>query len=99
VSGLIASTGHSGSQNPAIDAFVGMDDEHVLALVEAIHGADFYTIHQLTFDATLIDYVGHLSFLPVGQAPSRLRKDGSPSFDRMSGITKGDQTRRGPSIR
>ena len=39
--------------NPAIDTFVGMDDEHVLALVEAIHGADFYTIHQLTFDATL----------------------------------------------
>src|SRR5271156_1694297 len=45
-----------------------MDNQHVLALVEAIHGADFYTIHQLTFDATLIDYIGHLSFLPVGQA-------------------------------
>src|SRR5262249_16197797 len=45
-----------------------MDDQHVLALVEAIHGADFYTIHQLTFDATLIDYIGHLSFLPDGQA-------------------------------
>src|SRR6185312_3840621 len=44
-----------------------MDDQHVLALVEAIHGADFYTIHQLTFDATLIDYIGHLSFLPDGQ--------------------------------
>ena len=54
--------------NPAIDTFVGMDDQHVLALVEAIHGADFYTIHQLTFDATLIDYIGHLSFLPNGQA-------------------------------
>jgi hypothetical protein len=40
-----------------------MDDQHVLTLVEAIHGADFYTIHQLTFDATLIDYIGHLSFL------------------------------------
>jgi hypothetical protein len=41
-----------------------MDNQHVLALVEAIHGADFYTIHQLTFDATLIDYIGHLSILP-----------------------------------
>src|SRR6202035_3019653 len=54
--------------NPAIDTFVRMDDQHVLALVETIHGADFYTIHQLTFDATLIDYIGHLSFLPDGQA-------------------------------
>jgi hypothetical protein len=54
--------------SPAIDTFVGMDDQHVLALVKAIHGVDFYTIHQLTFDATLIDYIGHLSFLPDGQA-------------------------------
>ena len=41
-----------------------MDNQHVLALVETIHGADLDTIHQLTFDATLIDYIGHLSFLP-----------------------------------
>jgi hypothetical protein len=38
-----------------------------ISLVETIHGADFYTIHQLTFDATLIDYIGHLSFLPDGR--------------------------------
>ena len=37
--GLIASTGHSGFANAAIDAFVRMDDEHVL-LVEAVHGAE-----------------------------------------------------------
>jgi hypothetical protein len=55
--------------NPAIDTLVWMDYQHILALVEAIHGADFHTIHQLTFDATLIDYIGHLSFLPNGQAP------------------------------
>jgi hypothetical protein len=36
-----------------------MNDQHVLALVETIHGADFHTIHQLTFDAALIDYIGH----------------------------------------
>jgi hypothetical protein len=67
VSGLILA-------NPAIYAFVGMDDQHVLALIEAIHGADFHTIHQLTFDATLIDYIGHLSFLPdrlASQLPTR----------------------------
>src|SRR6516225_10488269 len=61
--------------NPAIYAFVGMDDQHVLALVEAIHGADFHTIHQLTFDATFIDYIRHLTFLPDGQvAQSPTRK-------------------------
>ena len=38
------------------------------ALVEAIHGADFHTIHQLAFDATLIDYIGHKTSLPDGQA-------------------------------
>src|SRR6516164_145932 len=65
VSGLITSTGHSGSQTPQS---IHSSDQHVLALVEAIHGADFYTIHQLTFDATLIDYIGHLSFLPDRQA-------------------------------
>jgi hypothetical protein len=48
-----------------------MDDQHVLTLVEAIHGADFYTIHQLTFDATLIDYIGHLSFPRPGRQASR----------------------------
>ena len=32
---------------PAIDAFVGMDDEHVFALVEAIHGAHLDAVHVL----------------------------------------------------
>jgi hypothetical protein len=36
-----------------------MNDQHVLTLVEAIHGTDFHTIHQLAFDATLIDYIRH----------------------------------------
>src|SRR6187401_3472306 len=45
----------------AIDAFVRMDHEHVLALVEAIHGAHGYAIHQLALDAAVIDDVGHSS--------------------------------------
>ena len=32
---------------PTIDAFVGMDDEHVFALVETIDGAYLHAIHQL----------------------------------------------------
>src|SRR6202040_2741886 len=36
VSGLIASTGHSGTQTPQSMHFIRVDDEHVLALVEAV---------------------------------------------------------------
>jgi hypothetical protein len=42
-----------------------MDDEHVLALVEAIHGADLDAIHVLTLDAILDDDEGHDLFLLV----------------------------------
>ena len=43
----------------AVDAFIGMDDEHVLALVEAIDWADLNAIRKLAFDATVIDDEGH----------------------------------------
>jgi hypothetical protein len=49
----------------AIDAFVRMDDEHVLTLVEAIDGADLHAIHQFALDATLVDNVGQLIVLPA----------------------------------
>src|SRR6266700_8292457 len=38
--------------NAAVDALVGMNDEHVGALVEAVHGANLHAIHLLAFDAT-----------------------------------------------
>jgi len=40
-----------------------MDDEHILALVETVHGAHLYTIHILALDAALVDDVGQLSVL------------------------------------
>src|SRR5581483_6090210 len=43
----------------AIDAFVGVDDQHVLALVEAIHRANLDAIHVLAADAGFSDDVGH----------------------------------------
>src|SRR3989441_1494769 len=46
--------------DPAIDAFVRVDDEHVLALVEAVHGANLHAIHQLALDAAFVDDVGQL---------------------------------------
>ena len=49
--------------NTAIDAFVGMDDEHVLALIEAVHGADLDTVRVLAANAAFVDDVGHLRIL------------------------------------
>src|SRR5207248_11122991 len=48
-----------GFADAAIDALVGVDHQHVLALVEAIHGADFHAIHVFAFDAIVVDDVGH----------------------------------------
>jgi hypothetical protein len=47
--------------NTTIDAFVGVDDEHVLALVEAVHRTHLDTVHVLAANAALVDDVGHLS--------------------------------------
>src|SRR5207253_7236465 len=49
--------------HPAIDAFVRVDDEHVLALVEAVHGAHFDAVHGFAANAALVDDVGQLSAL------------------------------------
>jgi hypothetical protein len=36
-----------------------MDDEHVLALVEAIDGAHGHAIHQLALNAAVVDDISH----------------------------------------
>ena len=50
--------------NTAVDAFVGVDDKHVLTLVKAVNWTNLDTVHLLTFDATLIDDVGQSRLLP-----------------------------------
>src|SRR5216683_1856880 len=61
-----------GLADAAIDAFVGMDDEHVLALIEAIDRAHLDAIHQLALDAGFSDDVGHgVAFCSSGSALSR----------------------------
>src|SRR5205807_5495354 len=51
--------------HPAIDAFVGVDDQHVLAFVEAIDRAHLDAIHVFAADAGFSDDVGHgLASLP-----------------------------------
>ena len=48
-----------------VDAFVRMDDEHVLALVEAVHGAHLDAVHGFAANAAIVDDVGQLGVLPV----------------------------------
>ena len=45
--------------NAAINAFVGVDDQHVFTLVETVHWADFNAVHIFAFDAVFGDDVGH----------------------------------------
>src|SRR4029077_4187156 len=54
--------------HPAIDAFVRVDDEHVLALVEAVHRAHFNAVHGFAANATLVDDVGQLTVLSAGRS-------------------------------
>ena len=56
LSALIASTGHHA--HTAVDALLGIDDEHVLALAEAVDGTDRNATCGLTLNASLIDDVG-----------------------------------------
>ncbi|CFX25691.1 protein of unknown function [Candidatus Filomicrobium marinum] len=57
-------SGALGDTDAAIYALVGIDDEHVLALVEAIDGTDLYAIRVLTLDAIFGDDIGHLILPP-----------------------------------
>src|SRR6185369_7863896 len=45
--------------NPAVDAFVGVDHQHILAGVETVHRADLHAVHILALDAGLGDDISH----------------------------------------
>jgi hypothetical protein len=42
-----------------------MDDEHVLALIEAVHGAHLDAVHGFAANAAIVDDVGQLGVLPA----------------------------------
>lgn len=54
--------------NAAIDTFIGVDHQHVLAGVKAVNGTNLDAIHVFTLDAILGDDVGHSSALLVAVA-------------------------------
>ena len=47
--------------NATVDALVTVDHEHILALVEAVHGAHSDAVHGFAANAALIDDVGQFS--------------------------------------
>src|SRR4051812_10765124 len=53
--------GTFGLADAAIDAFVRMDDEHILAFVKAVHRTYFDAVHVLALDAVVRDDIGHVS--------------------------------------
>ena len=52
----------------AIDAFIRMDDEHIIAFVEAIHRTHFDAIHVFAFDAIIGDDKSHAVRLGQGRS-------------------------------
>ncbi len=53
-----------GHANAAVDALVGMNDEHILADIEAVDGTHLDAIHVFAFDAVVGDDVGHQRTFP-----------------------------------
>src|SRR5262245_45952387 len=48
-----------GFADAAVDALVGVDDKHVLTLVETIDRTDLYAVHVLALDAIVGHDIGH----------------------------------------
>src|SRR5262249_9786924 len=66
--------------HPAVDALVRVNDQHGLALVETVYGADFDAVGVLTLDANFGDDVSHRSHTFSGPIPARiLAPRGRPS--------------------
>src|SRR5262249_47851199 len=59
--------------NTAVNAFVRVDHEHVLALVETIHGAHLDAVHGFAANAALVDDIGQLSNLPADRSGELIR--------------------------
>src|SRR5215211_1682379 len=71
---------------PAVDALVGVNDEHVLPFVEAVHGTDFHAVHVLAANAIFVDDVGHclmsLGWLDGAARPTAARAHGTYNHSR-----------------
>jgi hypothetical protein len=50
-----------------------VDDEHILALVEAVHGTHLDAVHVFAHDAFVVDDVGQLSVLSASRSGELIR--------------------------
>jgi hypothetical protein len=48
-----------GLTDAAVDAFIRVDDQHVLAFIETVDGTDFDAVHVFALDAVFGDNIGH----------------------------------------
>jgi hypothetical protein len=55
----------------AIDTFFRVNGQKIRTFMEAVHRADFYTIHVFTLDAIFCNNEGHCACFPLfaGQRP------------------------------
>jgi len=53
--------GTLGFANTAVNAFIWVDDEHILAFVKAIDRADLNTVHIFALDAVIGHQIGHFT--------------------------------------
>ena len=51
--------------NAAVDAFIGVDDEHVVAFIKAIHRTYFNAVHIFAADAGIGNDISHLRNSPI----------------------------------
>jgi len=90
--------------NAAINAFIGVNDQHVLAFVETIHRADFDAVHIFALNAVLGDDIGHSDYSSrvCGTGSSRacqglhllfVQKLSPDKADLPLGQSRGDQPR------
>src|SRR5690606_20537860 len=71
--------------DPAVDAFVGVNHEHVLPFVEAVDRTDFHAVGELALDALIVDYEGHFARHPVC---SGLSYDSAATLRTLAGCRK-----------
>jgi hypothetical protein len=72
--------------NAAVDAFVGVNDEHVLAFIEAVDRANLDAVHEFALDAVFIDNIGHFQNQPFAFLRSLLA--GTPLFSRRGSLPR-----------
>src|SRR5260370_14698041 len=85
--------------NATVDAFVRVDDEHVLALVEAVHGAHFDAVHGFAANAAIVDDVRQLSVLSADCSDELIRDVRTPGArSSAENGRRGDQCRLARSV-